>query len=200
MKKLSFFALIFIVSYVMLSVCSAEQFPNISGEWWYNNKKCVISQHGKYISFTNEFGSKSNGRFLTKSKVIADNWENGLIGVLENEGKQIRWNNGTLWTRRKSISNNEPRLPNMTSCKQTGYGGGYYVWYSNTATQKGKKVCSMGRHIFCALATIQMSDVRGRCYVGQNMGDWKLVTVNDRNVPLPQTCGAVCIDKIPNDP
>ena len=83
-------------------------------------------------------------------------------------------------------------------CKQVGKGANYYVWYSNTSSEKGKKECSMGRHIFCALSTVQISDVRGWCYVGQNMGDWKLVTVNDRNVRLSQTCGAVCIDKIPN--
>lgn len=83
-------------------------------------------------------------------------------------------------------------------CKQIGNGGKYYFWYSNTSTEKGKKECSMGRHTFCALSTVQMSDVRGWCYVGRNMGDWKLVTVNDRNVPLSQTCGAICIDKMPN--
>lgn len=176
---------------------------------------CKNGEHAKWQAYDIQWVNPTTLRYKYSFSQRPSGWGKGgvqtIIFTNNNEG-HVTWegggSSGKLIIRKvsqvgpDSLQNNPPPRSDTdnTPCKQIGYGGGYYVWYSNTATQKGKKVCSMGRHIFCALATIQMSDVRGWCYVGQNMGDWKLVTVNDRNVPLSQTCGAVCMDKIPNDP
>ena len=176
--------------------------------------RCKNGEHAKWQAYDIQWVNSTTLRYKYSFSQRPPGWRDGVHTVIftnNNEG-HVTWedgrSSGKVIIRRGSqigsggLQNNLPSRSDTdnTPCKIGGTGGGYYVWYLNTSTEKGKKVCSMGRHIFCALATIQISDVRGWCYVGQNMGDWKLVTVNDRNVPLPQTCGAVCIDKIPNNP
>ena len=49
--------------------------------------------------FTNEMGWKSSGTFANATTVIATDWEGGLRGTLQDNGKTIRWTNGTAWFR-----------------------------------------------------------------------------------------------------
>lgn len=75
--------------------------PNLAGNWQYNGQACQIIQHGDDLTFINERGEQSEGRFNNKTQVIATDWENGLIGTLADGGNRINWRNNTVWTRAK---------------------------------------------------------------------------------------------------
>ena len=82
-------------------------------------------------------------------------------------------------------------------CEQSGQGaekGVQWLWYKNDAVSKGRQECSMGRHTFCALSSVQHGNVNGWCSVGQQYGDWKLVVINDGNAAGSKSCAAVCMD------
>lgn len=90
---------------------------SIAGNWLVGGGRATIEQSGDRLVFTNEYGQRSNGRFLRSNIVVATDWDNGLeaaIGVNINgafygptdgrdrfnrEVNEIRWKNGTRWIR-----------------------------------------------------------------------------------------------------
>lgn len=80
------------------------KFPDIGGSWESNYKgswnPTSISQSGKTLTFTNEFGDSSPGVFVSPLNVKATKWESGLGATISNDAKTIRWANGTIWRRR----------------------------------------------------------------------------------------------------
>jgi len=51
------------------------------------------------LIFRNFGGDISRGHFLNATTVIADDWQGGLRGTIENKGRTIRWANSTSWSR-----------------------------------------------------------------------------------------------------
>jgi len=80
-----------------------ETFPNISGTWYFGNQATSIAQNGQSLTLTNEQGVSSQGRFLSSSEIIADDW-GGLRGTLVNSAT-ISWTNGDRWTRTQGTPN-----------------------------------------------------------------------------------------------
>ncbi|OQB23819.1 MAG: hypothetical protein BWY13_00906 [Euryarchaeota archaeon ADurb.Bin190] len=77
---------------------------NIGGTWYmggpYNEgMACQIIQEGDSLTFINENGQQSSGRFIDSSTIEATDWENGLQGVLSSDGNRIDWANGSWWVR-----------------------------------------------------------------------------------------------------
>jgi len=60
---------------------------------------CQIIQEGDSLTFINENGQQSSGRFIDSSTIEATDWENGLQGVLSSDGNRIDWANGSWWVR-----------------------------------------------------------------------------------------------------
>ncbi len=79
-------------------------FPDIGGAWESNYtddwKATSISQAGKTLVFTNEFGDSSPGVFVSATSVKATKWEGGLGATISPDGKTIKWSNGTTWRRK----------------------------------------------------------------------------------------------------
>lgn len=80
---------------------------DLSGEWICQRycpaggagKTARILQEAKTLHFTNEGGMRSDGILQDDLKtVVAYQWEN-LNGTLSEDGKQLTWANGTVWTR-----------------------------------------------------------------------------------------------------
>ena len=63
------------------------------------------------LVFRNHRGNASKGRFLNATTVVADDWEGGLRGTLENYATTIRWANGSTWSRAGSVVPVTPSLP-----------------------------------------------------------------------------------------
>lgn len=78
-----------------ISVVNTITRPNIQGDFIISGLAAEIQQTGNQLTFTNEHGSVSQGRFLDETRVIADGWEDGLVGVLA--GHRIEWANGSVW-------------------------------------------------------------------------------------------------------
>lgn len=77
---------------------------NIGGTWYmggpYNQgMACQIILEGDSLTFINENGQQSRGRFVDSSTIEATDWENGLEGVLSSDGNRIDWANGSWWLR-----------------------------------------------------------------------------------------------------
>jgi hypothetical protein len=73
------------------------------GDWCAQGdrtKHCSVSGNGVFLTFTNENGDSSTGRFVGMSQnvVSADQW-NLVQGTLSGDGRTINWPNGTYWTR-----------------------------------------------------------------------------------------------------
>jgi hypothetical protein len=94
--------------------------PNLAGRWNGFNTSGVSVGYGSEtieqnqsdanrLIFRNEGGSVSRGRFLNTTTVLAEDWEGGLRGTLENNATTIRWYNGTSWSR---SAQGAPTLPN----------------------------------------------------------------------------------------
>jgi hypothetical protein len=78
--------------------------PDLSGTWNMGGpinvgQPCKISQEGSTLTFTNENGAQSAGKFVDAKTVIATDWENGLRGTISTDGNRIDWANGSWWTR-----------------------------------------------------------------------------------------------------
>ena len=74
------------------------------GEWLFEgnaDQPCAIFQHGKVLLMVNEEGDFETGRITEHTKIVTlkGAWEEGLVGELTDEGKTIRWGNGTTWKR-----------------------------------------------------------------------------------------------------
>ena len=61
-----------------------------------------ITQEGQSLTFHNERGGKSKGRFLSSNEVVADEWENGLRAKVTDGGNRLEWANGSVWRRRET--------------------------------------------------------------------------------------------------
>ena len=75
---------------------------SLEGNWCREgdrNKTTSISQSGNSLTFTNEFGNSSRGRFENSNTVVAIDWQGGLRGTISSDGNRISWGNGTSWTR-----------------------------------------------------------------------------------------------------
>ena len=173
---------------------------------------CKNGEHAKAQAYDIQWVNPTTLRYKYSFSQRPPGWRDGMHTVIftkDNEG-HLTWedgrSSGKVIIKRVSqvgpddLRNNLPPRSDTdnTPCRQIGHGeekgSVYYYWYQNTVVSKGRTGCSMGRHTFCALTAIQLTDIRGWCYVAQNMGDWKLIIVNDRNVAGSQTCGAVCMD------
>jgi len=83
-------------------------------------KHCSVSGNGVFLTFTNENGETSTGRFvgMQQNVVSADQW-NFVQGTLSADGRTINWSNGTYWTRCSGGGGH--RTPNLDG---TWYGSG----------------------------------------------------------------------------
>jgi len=76
--------------------------PNLQGTWYRDGNHslaCSIQQRKNNLTFTNEQGQTAQGKFLGNKNVTA-NWGGTTInGTLTNNGGQINWDNGTMWSR-----------------------------------------------------------------------------------------------------
>jgi len=73
---------------------------------------CQILQDGRTLTFINEKGGQSAGKFVDSSTVVASDWQ-GLIGGLNDGGKRINWANGSWWVRQ--IQGGNEQLPGTTT-------------------------------------------------------------------------------------
>ena len=72
-----------------------------AGNWLFENQSCAIFQQGPILLLVNERGSLATARVTEPGAlvVLRGDWDIGLTGVLANRGRQIRWSNGSAWTR-----------------------------------------------------------------------------------------------------
>jgi hypothetical protein len=63
-----------------------------------------ITQDGKHLIFRNEYGMTSAGYFESSSRIKATDWAGGLGATITDDGKTIKWDNGSIWQR----STNQP--------------------------------------------------------------------------------------------
>jgi hypothetical protein len=82
-----------------------SSYPNLGGGWESNFKggwnPTSVTQSGKTLSFTNEFGDTSQGVFESSTRVKATKWRGGLGATVAENGNTINWDNGTVWRRRQ---------------------------------------------------------------------------------------------------
>jgi hypothetical protein len=70
--------------------------PTLSQTAAINGTQAVLVQQlGIDLKFTNEHGDMSEGRFISSTEVVAENWGN-LTGTIV--GDDIHWANGSVWT------------------------------------------------------------------------------------------------------
>lgn len=89
---------------------------SIDGAWSINNQPCQVIQSGDSLTFINENGQRSRGRFIRANAVVAIDWGNleGRLGayykgqrMAATEARdafganvsEIKWGNGTVWRR-----------------------------------------------------------------------------------------------------
>lgn len=77
---------------------SEESGRALQGSWRIAGHRCAIEGAENNLTFTNERGAKSKGRFLDASTVEAQDW-GGLKGKLINNGSAILWADGHVWER-----------------------------------------------------------------------------------------------------
>jgi hypothetical protein len=59
-----------------------------------------VTQEGQSVTFHNERGGKSKGRFVSSNEVVADEWEGGLRAKVTDGGNRLEWANGSVWRRK----------------------------------------------------------------------------------------------------
>jgi hypothetical protein len=76
--------------------------PNIGGIWSVGDnaaaRALIVQQPNGALSFINEQGRPSPGRFNSPNTFVATAWD-GVSGTLSPDGNFINWNNGTNWRR-----------------------------------------------------------------------------------------------------
>jgi Bacterial Ig-like domain len=103
---------------------------DIGGQYVFNGQATSVTQSGTSLTFTNEHGSKANGRFLNSTQVIADGW-GGLVGDLVNGN--IVWKNGTVWS--------------STAAAATSIGGQYtFDGQTTTVEESGSVLTFINEH------------------------------------------------------
>ena len=70
-----------------------EVTADLTGIWGASGHASAIDQSGANLSFTNEHGNTSGGRFTAADRVFASNWN--LFGT--HDGTTVRWDNGSEW-------------------------------------------------------------------------------------------------------
>ena len=79
-----------------------HRMPNLQGTWYRDGNHgmaCSINQNNKSLTFTNESGQTAQGRFLDSRNITAK-WSGQTInGRLVDNAGQIKWDNGTMWSR-----------------------------------------------------------------------------------------------------
>jgi hypothetical protein len=77
--------------------------PNVGGIWYSGDdatrRALIVQSPGGTLSFFNEQGRPSPGRFTGPSTFVASAWEGGVTGTLSPDGNFIGWSNGTSWRR-----------------------------------------------------------------------------------------------------
>jgi predicted outer membrane repeat protein len=67
----------------------------VSGWWMIDGQFANVVRSGNALSFINERGEVSRGRYLSETEIVAIDW-NGLTGQLV--GSRILWANGSTWS------------------------------------------------------------------------------------------------------
>jgi len=81
-------------------VGAVTTYPNLFGTWYREGNRSLpafVDQNGGVLVFTNEKGDKSAGHFESYYVVVADAWQGGLRGRLDQKLNLIRWDNGSTW-------------------------------------------------------------------------------------------------------
>jgi hypothetical protein len=111
----------------------ARPASDISGQYTFSGMTTSVQQSGSNLTFTNEHGNTSSGRFLSATEVVATDW-GGLTGTVGNG--EIRWANGTVWTLSTPSTQENPDI------------GGTYSFGSGTTTvqQNGDALVFINEH------------------------------------------------------
>jgi len=112
---------LFVMLSSALACAQASPLPNLAGRWTGflptgasegDSTETVEQNPGdpSRLTFRNAGGSVSRGHFLNATTVVADDWQGGLRGTLENNNRTIRWANSTSWSRSASAGFGLPNL------------------------------------------------------------------------------------------
>lgn len=77
-------------------------YPTLHGTWYREGNRTLpafVDQNGGALVFTNERGEKSAGHFESFYVVVAESWQGGLRGRLDQKLNRINWDNGSTWQR-----------------------------------------------------------------------------------------------------
>lgn len=89
--------------------CNANRIPYnpgnlvqaLSGAWFHNGKPTAMTpQQGNSLLLTNEQGQSATGYVEGPRFIFSPQW--GVSGHIVDNGSQINWSNGTIWTRSSS--------------------------------------------------------------------------------------------------
>jgi len=72
--------------------------PSLHGNWSHANRPTEIRQTAHALTFINERGESSTGRFLDRTQVLATGWSD-LRGTII-DSNTIHWSNSSIWIRR----------------------------------------------------------------------------------------------------
>jgi hypothetical protein len=78
---------------------------NRNENWHIGDRPTAVSQLGVDFLFTNEFGSRSRGRFVPLIGIVASDWSLG--GQIDFAGGRITWNNLSVWRESRFGNNDE---------------------------------------------------------------------------------------------
>lgn len=69
--------------------------PELAGRYRIRRRgRTRILQAGQALTFINEKGERSGGRFLNATQIVATDWKD-IVGTID--GNRITWSNGTTW-------------------------------------------------------------------------------------------------------
>jgi hypothetical protein len=105
----------------VMAGAAQREYPDLSGIWYMGGPysvgmPCHILQDGGTLTFINEKGDQSVGKFVDSGTVMASDWQ-GLNGEISDGGKRINWSNGSWWVRQ---SGNEQLPGTLTTTPQGG--------------------------------------------------------------------------------